>query len=79
MITITLWTLVLRKVKELLTGTIDSMLQTWVTWPYMGERISHYYSDTALVYLTMLSTGQTALNNLMTSEQRITWKDMVII
>jgi hypothetical protein len=36
-------------------------------------------SDKDLVYWTVLSKGRSALNDLMISEQWITWKDMVII
>jgi hypothetical protein len=79
MITITLWTPVLRKVKRVINWNhrfhvtnIDYYLSLH------GTEVLTSLSDTDLVYLTMLSKGQTALNSII-SEQRITQKDMVII
>jgi len=49
MITITLWTTVLWKVKELLPGTIDSMLQM-DNLSLHGTEVLTLSSDTDLVY-----------------------------
>jgi len=44
-----------------------------------GTEVLTLLSDTDLVYLTMLSKGQTALNDFIISEQQITRKNMFII